>query len=216
MDDTVLDELLARHGQRLRTASSLEKLRCKETGDYFELEMQRPLGEGPTYKLSRMNHSDGGLSSWRVIEADLARTLRGETPFIPALLNATGRGSFAQSAQTMFEKSEPASFLFDGLVLTHARLSVQFDQADAAVPDGFKLCAEFQGEVAPTYYDIHNDIVVCAVQTGNVILKLALQICPKVVGKWASYEPDLRALWEAGQISEAAMPVEVAGRPLRI
>lgn len=214
MKDVVLDTFLKRYAIRLRSASSLEKLR--DGSKYFALEMQRDKHGKPTYLLHRSDPTDGGDCQLPIKPSVLADTLRQSMPFVPALLKHYNKMDWAAKADAMFRPSPDTSFLYDGLVLRHVQLFVQYDWEDVSVPDGFKLSVKFHNEPNPTYYPIHNDVVAVAVEMDESPLKMALQICPAVVAKLVLFEDDLQAEWEASELRQVAMPAAVSGHAHRL
>lgn len=212
--DDILAEFFNRIKVGFRQASVLERLR--DGSNYFSLERYTVDGQS-TYHLLVSVPSDAD-KTLAIDSAALASVLRGPIPFIARLLNQHGDQSLVDHAQSMHAPDPEKSFLFDGLNLPYACITMQFDWADAIVPDGFKLGAKFSGEGTPTYYEIHNDVVAYAVETNQSLLELALRLCPAVVARLISKssEFDLKAKWEALEISQAAMPKVVKGRALRI
>jgi len=206
--DDVLDEFFRRLTIGGREASVLEKLRCDSS--YFSLEWRRGSNRQLTYVMS-LSLPDVGESEFSVQPPDLANILRGGIPFIPELLVKCGKDSWAEIAQAMHSPDPEKSFLYDALSLSNAKITLQFDWADAQVPDGFKLGAQFTGEMSPTYYALHNDVVAVAVETRQSMLKLALGVCPPVATRLLSSEPDLLAAWESIEFDQATLSTPVAG-----
>jgi len=209
MKDAMVDRFYDRYKAQMRQESSLEKL--IDGSRYFALEMRRnPSGE-PLYFLRRSAPTDGGDSEFVIKSSQLSEAVKGPKPFIPALLRTLGMETLAVDADAMQPPSQNNCFLYDALLLPYVALFIQFDWANALVPDGFKLGVKFQGEIDITHYEFHSDVVVLAVEKDESLLKTALGICPAVMGRLGSFEAELLAKCEASVLHQHVMPTKVLG-----
>lgn len=177
-------------------------------------------GGHPSYRLHLSDRGPIGDREFLVGPSVLAEAVRGSIPFIPKIFKGMGEAAWAAEAEAVGIADPEATFLYDGLRLPHATLSVQFDWADATVPDGFKFGVQFSGDEEPTFYELHNDVIATAIEAGMPPVKAALQICPEVVKRLASHDPELDAVREACELAastaKASTPREVRGRQHRL
>lgn len=212
-NDELIEVFLKRHQSQFRSVGLLEKI--GSGSEYFSLEKTTGKDGKASYAILRVHPNEDDQST-KINASDLAKCLRKEIPFIPALLRISGKGGWAHRADAIFELKPDTGFLYDALLLDHADLFVQLDWKYASVPDGFKFSVEFNGEKMSTYYPLHSDMVATAVERGEPVLKVALQVCPDITKKLFLLEPDLLAAYEKSVLEKEIMPAPVSGHKLSL